>query len=442
MGVYSDSVRSRVLTTSRILARARCARADWLRTEDELRPVAVDVEPEPLVRGTVIHAGLAHAFERLPAEPDADAMRFACAQSAVAAGLGAGDARIDGWARVAVRAARALDWPSWEPVRLVVTSGEAAGRVGAPPFADAVAGRIGAHEGLDNLEAGPGRSDGGPEGDGVPLVEHRLVVALPDGPPEFGDLSRGWVYSFKPDAVVRHRATRTVWLWDHKTKSKGTFARVEPWTELHLQTLLYVYALRTLGVRVDAAVLYAVLADEPTVPRLRKDGHLGETSWCTDWPTALEVIARSADPDPESPRYDALRRACAERDWQIPQEVRFTDAELDSAWSHLLASRDELVAQAWATQRRVGDSITWGRRLPTWQATHPSGRGAACGQCEYFAWCREEFEGRDAEALVGSTYRRGGDAYLAEVELTRPRDGTLYRVAGDLHGIDTTRARP
>lgn len=425
---------SKTLTASRLVSVARCGRADHLRTTEELRPVAVDTEPEHLSRGSVVHAGLAAACREFPARPDADRIHEACRAEAVALGLGARDARVSAWVRVAVRAAMAVDWAAWEPVCLPVGfSGEGRGLGITRPDGDA-ASRIGndaAESAIGSTHVDVWDGEAGPV-----LVEHRIAVALPDGPGDLGEVGRGWSFSFKPDAVLRHRGTGTVWLWDHKTKGKGTFARVEPWTELHMQTLLYVRALRDLGVWVEGAVLYAVLAEEPTIPTLRKDGHLAERGWATDWPTAVDVILGSADPDPDSPRYDALRRACAEREWQMPQEVRFTATEVEGAWSHLLDARDELARARVRAAKKSLDT-----RRPLWWAVHPSGRGSACGSCEMLAWCREDFEGRDPENLVGSAYVRGASKYLAEVALTRPREDISYQSPGELNGIDKARAR-
>ena len=424
-------VLSKVLTVSRLLAIGKCQRGDYLRTADLLAVVAVETEAEPLVRGSVIHAGLEVAVRDFPAPVTPLALARACAREAVARGLAATDARIAAWTRIALRAARAIDWAEWEPVTLPSPPGFPVGLVagfsravrGDPtsPDDDAATGRLGA----------PGVS--GDSGD--VLVESRLGVALPDGPATWGDVGRGWVFSFKPDAVLRHIRTGRVWLWDHKTK--GSIARVDPWTDLHMQTLLYVGALRRLGVVVDGAVLYTILADEPTVPTLRKDGHLKETAWATDWPTACEAIARSADPDPESPRYDKLRHACSARVWQLSQEVLFDDAELESAWDHLLACRDELVL----AHLRAAELAAY-RHGPVWRATHPSGRGVACATCDYREWCAEDFAGRDAEALIGDKFRRGASKYLVEVGLTRARTGLDYERPGELDGIERQRARP
>lgn len=425
---------SKILTVSRLLAIGKCQRADYLRTADELARVAVESEAEPLVRGSVIHAGLEAVVRRFPAAPDAGDVISACGREAVARGLAASDARINVWARVALRAARAIDWSEWEPVTL--------GAAVPPPGFSVVipAGLSGSVRG-EGTTPGPDLATGRVEipgecvNTGDVLVESRLGVALPDGPATWGDLASGWVFSFKPDAVLRHRATGRVWLWDHKTKA--SISRVDPWTDLHLQTLLYVRALRTLGVAVDGAVLYTILADEPTVPKLRKDGHLAERNWATDWPTACDVISRSADPDPESLRYAALRASVAERKWQDSQEVLFDDAELESAWSHLLACRDELVL----SHLRARGLAAYAH-APVWRTTHPSGRGVACATCDYNSWCAEDFAGRDAEALVGDVYRRGASKYLVEVGLTRARVNLDYTRSGELDGIDRTRARP
>lgn len=421
---------------SRITGRGRCERSDRLRHDDELVRVAVESEAEPLVRGGAIHAGLAAAVCQFPTEPDAPAVRLAVADEAIARGLSATDPRIETWTRISLRAARALDPAAWEPVRLVAGPDGLGRGDTAEPTENLTAGLVCSEErSADDLPAAAGAGTIDYAGGGDPLVEIRLTVPLPDAWLGGGGVGNGWIFSFKPDAVLRNRASGLIWLLDHKTKS--SFSRIDPWTELHLQSLLYVRALREYGVHVAGAVLYQVLADEPTVPALRADGHLAERSWKTDWPTACEVIRRSADPNPDSPRYAALRATIAERRWQFPQEVLFDEAEIESAWSHLLEFRDDLVrADAWA----VDDA----RRLhmPVWRATRASGRGVACDRCDYAAWCAEEFVGRDPEALIGDSYRRGGDKYLAEVALTSRRDNTDYRCHKDFDSIDTTRARP
>lgn len=415
----SPTSTSKILTVSRLRTRGTCARADYLRHDEELCRADVVVPGEPLVRGSVIHAGLAVACAAFPGRADASAIATACVTEAVAQGLGATDPRVAKWGRVAQRAAAAVDAHAWRPV--VAPSGAMVGReaVGwddaADQLADATTGLLG------------GARDA--------LVEVRMCVPLPDGDPTFGEGSRGWLFSFKPDAVLEHLDSGRRWLWDHKTKSE--ISRVEPWTDLHLQGLLYVRALRTIGIDVDGAVLYAVLAAEPTVPELRKDGQLKNINYATDWPTACATIERSADPDPMSERYAGLRESIAARRWQLPQEVLFSDDELEVAWEHLLAARDDLVASRARDVKKALDL-----RLPVWRAVHPSGRGHACGSCDYREWCAEDFAGRDPEMLIGSLYRRGTDKYLAEVALTSSRGDTRYTSPGELNGIDKHRARP
>ena len=255
---------SKILSVSRLRARGTCARADHLRHDAGLVRADVVVAAEPLVRGSVIHAGLAAACAGFPSAPDADAVAAACVAEAVAQDLGATDPRLRVWTQVALRAARAVDHASWRPASLP-TSPQGGRQVN-----------------------GPGDAAGDPPDATAGLVERRLGVALPDGDPSLGELARGWLFSFKPDAVLVHLRSGLLWLWDHKTKSE--IGRVEPWTDLHLQALLYKRALREVGVEIAGAVLYTILADEPSVPKLRNDGHLREVMWATDWPTALRVI--------------------------------------------------------------------------------------------------------------------------------------------------------
>lgn len=408
-------MRSRVVTASRLLGRAKCERADYLRHEDELVRIAIASEAEPLVRGGVIHAGMAAALERFPAEPDPALVAAACTGEAIARGLSHADPRIAGWTRVSLRAAKALEPAAWEPVRLQDLSGGAAGGAGADTTENLATGRT-----------GDGRGNHPPAGSsGAPLVEIRLTVPV----------CGGWVFSFKPDAVMRHRASGRIWLIDHKTK--GQFSRVETWTELHLQSLLYVRALREYGVDCHGAMLYQILADEPKVPTFRKDGHLKEISWNTDWDTACIAIAQSADPDPESDRYADLRASCATRTWQYDQRVLYDEAELESAWDHLVEFCDDLESSYDSAVLRAGR-----RGLPVWRTVRPSGRGQSCGRCDYAAWCHEDFVGRNPETMIGDAYRRGGDKYLAEVALTTTRADIQYMRHEDFDGIDTGRARP
>lgn len=409
---------SKILSVSRLRARGTCARADHLRHDVELVRADVTVAAEPLVRGSVIHGGLAAACAGFPAAPDADAVASACVAEGVAQDLGATDPRLQTWTRVALRAARAVDHKSWRPATLP-SSPQDGRRVDDP--CDGAAAEVDAATGL--------------EGGGAVLVETRLGVRLPDGDPSLGELARGWLFSFKPDAVLVHLASGLLWLWDHKTKSE--IGRVEPWTELHLQALLYVRGLRELGVDVAGAVLYTILADEPSVPTLCNDGRMKKIMWATDWPTALRAIEQSSNPDPDSPEYARLRASIAERRWQLPQEVLFSDDELEVAWEHLLAARDDLVASRARDVKKALDL-----RLPVWRAVHPSGRGHACGSCDYREWCAEDSAGRDPEMLIGSLYRRGTDKYLAEVALTSSRGDTRYTSPGELNGIDKHRARP
>lgn len=349
----------RVLSVSRAVAWARCRRAERLQYGAGLVPIAVEGTSDARLRGTCIHAGMAAGIARFPADPDAAEVEAAVRAAAVEEGAGANHPDVGAWTRIALRALRAMRPADWEPVAL----------------------------------------------DGAPLVERRLEVPLLRAG-ESVPAGAAWLFSLKPDAVLRHRPSGRLWAWDHKTHA--SLGRSAPWTELHLQALAYWHALDVLGVPLAGFTLYHVLAAETRAPKLRQDGHVENRACVTDWPTALEVIRASADPDPESPRYAALRASIEARVWQDPQEVLSTPEEREIAWEWLCDARDGIAASA----REAG---RWPVVAAEGLAGQPTGRGWGCPGCDYAALCAEQFRAGDPAAVAATSYRRGGDRYLAEL---------------------------
>lgn len=356
--VLTADAAGRVLSVSRAVAWARCRRAERLQYGAGLTRIGVEAAADARLRGTCVHAGMAAGIARFPSRPDPDEVRAAVVAAAVAEGAGAVLPEIDGWSRVALRALAAMRPEDWRPATLP---------------------------------------------DGRPLVELRLEVPLLRAG-EIALPGQGWTLSIKPDAVLDNLRTGRRWGWDHKTHA--SLSRSEPWTELHLQSLAYWRALESVGVRLDGFVLYHVLAAEPRRPKIRQDGHLEERPCVTDWPTACAAIRDSADPDPDSPRYDALRASCAARRWQDPQEVLCSEAERDLAWDWLLDARDGVAASAAEADR-------W--PLVEGLGGQPTGRGWACPGCDYAPLCAEQFRAGDPASVAGAAYKRGGDRYLAEL---------------------------
>lgn len=374
MNLPADRLPRRTCSTSDATSVYGCERRLALYRGGLERCVVADDDAS--AAGEVIHAGLAAAFLEMRA--DEGKILSACLREADRVGLARAPA--EAWARVASRAARAFRLEEWDPIDL-----PGVGRlVEARFFVD--------HVGGGRLR-GPAR----------PESAIREAAVGEDAP---------FAVSVRLDAALRHRESGLAYVIDHKTKA--SVSESQPWADLHLQSEVYWAALEAaLGEPVGGAFLYHVLREEPKAPKLNKPekgqtrGHVSGARVRTSWELALQAIAASADPDPESERYLGWREECETRLWQLLQPVHSTPE-----------SRRVSVAHVAAAIPRVEAALVAGPAAP------PTGRGRECGRCDWRDWCAEEFRGEDPSRLLGQLYRLGDDGPLRHRALDFGRGAT------------------
>lgn len=95
--------------------------------------------------------------------------------------------------------------------------------------------------------------------------------------------------TFKPDLIVRDHSTpqEFIWVVDHKTVRSIPSA---DWRAEDLQSTLYFWALRELGLEVKGFIYNYVRKKAPTVPKINKDGSISKRRIDTDFYTLATFL--------------------------------------------------------------------------------------------------------------------------------------------------------
>ena len=101
------------------------------------------------------------------------------------------------------------------------------------------------------------------------------------------EIGSDMIFKFKPDMIVRDKRNGVVSVWDHK--SNKTLPDTE-WRNTDIQSTLYLWALKKLGINVDQFVFNYIRTKPPTKPRMTKSGRMSKVKIETDYLTLKEFI--------------------------------------------------------------------------------------------------------------------------------------------------------
>ena len=101
------------------------------------------------------------------------------------------------------------------------------------------------------------------------------------------DINDQLKFKFKPDMIVQDKRNGMVSVWDHK--SNKTLPDTE-WRNTDIQSTLYLWALKKLGINVDQFIFNYIRTKPPTKPRMTKSGRMSKVKIETDYLTLKEFI--------------------------------------------------------------------------------------------------------------------------------------------------------
>lgn len=101
------------------------------------------------------------------------------------------------------------------------------------------------------------------------------------------DVVEGDVLSFKPDLIVLEKSTDRIWCVDHKTVRSMPAA---DWRIEDLQSTLYPWGLRELGIDVYGFLFNYIRQKAPTIPSINKDGSISKRRIDTDFYTLAKFL--------------------------------------------------------------------------------------------------------------------------------------------------------
>lgn len=182
-------------------------------------------------------------------------------------------------------------------------------------------------------------------------------------------------FKFIVDWIARDRLTGSVWVFDHKTRSK---MRDEDPAQL-LQLPLYQHALGAIGVKVDGTACFQILSRLPEIPRLTQKGAMSRQAITTDWETYRQALL-DAGLDPVD--YADMRARLNTPFFRVQRQFR-APSVAERIWSEVLLPVAE----------RIEKGLT--RLIP-----HRSG---GCAFCAYAPLCDAHMAGDD-EAWVREAY--------------------------------------
>lgn len=213
--------------------------------------------------------------------------------------------------------------------------------------------------------------------DGTPLVEVRfqIEIATPAGPVTFGGT---------PDWVARHVPTRSVWLWDHKTR--GNFQREES-EQFNIQAVCYQHLLAMAGLPTVGSITNQIKSEVPKIPEMNKVWRNGKPAMsrariATDWPTYRAALLQ-----------EGLDPSDYETEMKPKLDIRF--------FERLKAYRSTRTIQT--TWEQVVLPNVW-EMLSEHRSIHRSMGWMTCQFCEFQDPCQADLAGSDAAYILRTSY--------------------------------------
>lgn len=189
------------------------------------------------------------------------------------------------------------------------------------------------------------------------------------------------VFSFEPDALVKDRQKRQ-WLFERKS------AKTLPDEDFRLsdiQTILYRWALRQVGIEVDGVLWDYVRTKPPTIPKQLKDGGLSiAQNIDTDYDTYLAEVKRlGLNPKDYAEKLESLKGS----------ETRFYKRV------YMPVSDDVMM-------RIVKDMILTAKEIVRRPKSKIRTLTRDCNQCEFYQLCQAELRGLDTDFILKSQYEK------------------------------------
>ena len=222
--------------------------------------------------------------------------------------------------------------------------------------------------------------------DGTPAIEWVFEIQLP----QYGIRFKGTI-----DLLVADNEYGGLWIWDSKWVS-----RVPPADERMMspQSLLYVWALRSLGFDIRGFVYNYGRTKAPAIPRVLKSGMLSVAqNMDTDYWTYLQTIRDNhGDQWREYAKhvyYDKLQALRARNsDWFRRERIPCEESRTKSAVVEMIVSKRDIDRR---NKRHPPRSYSYNCKF----------------RCDYHDICVAEFTGMDIEPLVHHGYTTTDERY-------------------------------
>ncbi len=215
---------------------------------------------------------------------------------------------------------------------------------------------------------------------GVPAVEINLQSPI-----------RGWGgYQGFLDLVAREKETGLIWVIDYKTRQQLQSETIE---EVNLQMASYQYLALRHGVPTVGSLTFQILAKEPSIPKLNKDGTMSRQKIATDWTTYRQALVENGL-DPAD--YAEMEEKLNVEFWRESRAYRSV-LEIKNTW------REVIQRMAWDMRRRTPH---YWRKMNIFN----------CRQCWAREYCLEELRGGDTDFLVEFMYKRTDEGNDKEEE--------------------------
>jgi hypothetical protein len=135
----------------------------------------------------------------------------------------------------------------------------------------------------------------------------------------------GDLFTFKPDLVVREKSTGLIGCVDHKTTKSIPSAE---YRMSDLQSTLYVWGLRQVGIPIDFFTFNYIRSKDPTVPSINQNGSISRRRIDTDYYTLASFLKDYyADSWPDIPKEWKVRLRTLKQNSSFLKRTRITKPE-------------------------------------------------------------------------------------------------------------------
>lgn len=217
------------------------------------------------------------------------------------------------------------------------------------------------------------------------------------------EVVEGDVLSFKPDLIIREISTDRIWCVDHKTVRSMPDA---DWRIEDLQSTLYPWGLRELGMDIYGFLFNYIRQKAPTIPSINKDGSISKRRIDTDFYTLATFLKKYYE-------VDTLR--------ELPSQWKAQLKTLQTYNTFFKRSRitkdkrlvDRQVYELELTMAEMDEYLTMADHAPKGSDPWVRTMIPSCDwDCDYYELCQAELLGSNVEFIrrnkyQPSTYQKG-----------------------------------